>query len=238
MVLRRKEDIASAVAVYYSRLAAFMVDLVDITGSEIVLEAGCGNGSLTVPLHSLLEPFLYICYDLYAGVYEPWLHTIQKKGIPLVKGDVKNISLLPESVDLIVSNELLCELTRKDTKRAVNEFYRVLKKGGTFVHGVLSPYPENRAQELVVLADTYSAEPCNKEWFSPPADVLAGMLHKAGFFTIKILYFDELLRFEGEAAFEQIRMWETDPTFLEKYADEVREYGLEYPMEQVVYCCK
>jgi SAM-dependent methyltransferase len=133
----------------------------------------------------------------------------------------------------------LCELTRKDTQKAVNEIYRILRPGGVFVHGVLSPYPENKAQELVILADEYSADLLfEKEWFSPPADELAGMLHQAGFSAIGVKYFEEVLRFEGDIAFEQVKTWMTKPEFFEKYSEDLKNHGLEYPMEQVVYCWK
>lgn len=240
MIIRRKEEIESGFEKYYSRLAQFMVNLVDIQDNPVILEAGCGSGALTVPLLSLLEPYsVYICYDLYAGVYEKSLQPIKKRVDNIVVGDVRNMSFHSNTVDAIFSNELLCELTKHDTRKAVTELYRILKWGGTFIHGVLSPYPENRAQELVVLADTYSAEPVfPKEWFSPPADELAGMLHQAGFSTIGVSYFEESIKFEGEVAFEQVQSWVTKPEFFEKYGDDLKEYGLEYPMEQVVYCQK
>lgn len=181
-----------------------------------------------------------MCYDLYAGTYKKYLQEIQKRlNLPLIVGDVRSMSFHDESVGTILSNELLCELTREDARKAVNEFYRVIEKGGTFVHGVLSPYPENRAQELVIIADAYSAEPIfPREWFSPPADELAGMLHEAGFSHIHVHYFEEVLTFKGEAAFDRIEKWVTKPEFLEKYSKEVEEYGLEYPMEQVIWAQK
>ena len=240
MIIRRREDIKPSFEKYYSRLAQFMVDLVDIQDNPVILEAGSGSGALTVPLLSLLNPYsVYICYDLYAGVYEKSLQAIKKRADTIVVGDVRNMSFHSNTVDAIISNELLCELARSDTKKAVTEFYRILKQGGIFIHGDLSPYPENRAQQLVILADKYSAEPVfPKEWFSPPADELAGMLHQIGVSSIGVSYFEESLTFEGETAFEQVQSWVTKPEFFEKYGDDLKEYGLEYPMEQVVYCQK
>lgn len=244
MIIQKREETEPAFKKYYSNLAEFMVNLVTThvnQGSAVILEAGCGDGALTVPLLSLLDYSLYICYDLYAGVYGESLQEIKKKGldITLVTGDVRTMSFHSESVDMIFSNELLCDLTRDDTQKTVNEFYRILKDNSTFVHGVLSPYPENKAQEMVIRADSYSADPLfPSEWFSPPADVLAGMLHQAGFSNIGVAYFEETLHFSGDRAVEQVQEWVTKPVFFEKYSEDLRKHGLEFPMEQVVYCQK
>lgn len=242
IVIRKKEDVEPKFNLYYSRLAEFMVRLVDIQSNSVILEAGCGTGALTVPLLSLLDSCsVYVCYDLYAGVYEKSLQKIIKKEpcTNIIMGDVRAVSFRINAIDIIFSNELLCELTRNGAEKAVQEFYRILKPGGYFIHGVLSPYPENRSQELVILADTYSAEPVfPKEWFSPPADELAGMLHQTGFSAIHVSYFEECVRFEGEIAFETVQKWVTKPEFFEKYSEDLEKYGLEYPMEQVVCCQK
>ena len=241
MIVRRREEIEPTLNLYYSALANFMVTLIDTKEDSIILEAGCGSGALTVPLLSQVNYSEYVCYDFYSGVYEHSLQEILEKNleVALIKGDVRKMSFRSESIDIIISNELLCELTRDDTQKAVAEFYRILKPGGTFIHGVLSPYPENKAQELVILADKYSAEPVfPKEWFSPPADELAGMLHRENFSEISINYFLETVKFVGDIAFETVKGWVTKPEFFEKYSEDLKEYGLEYPASQVVYCRK
>ncbi|MBU7017320.1 MAG: methyltransferase domain-containing protein [Theionarchaea archaeon] len=239
MIIQRREEIEKCFKKYYSRLAKLMVDLADIPDNAVVLEAGCGGGALTTPLLSMITPSLYVCYDLYSGVYEHLLDEIKTTNSHVVRGDIREISFSNDSVDAVFSNELLCELTRKDTQKAVNEIYRILRPDGVFVHGVLSPYPENKAQALVMLANEYSTEPLfPKEWFSPPADEMAGMLHLAGFSMIGVRYFEEVLRFEGDIAFEQVKTWVTKPEFFEKYSEDLEKHGLEYPMEQVVYCWK
>ncbi len=240
MIIKKKEDVEYVFKRYYSKLAEFMVSLVGIQENAVILEAGCGSGGLTVPLLSLLNPSLYICYDIYSGVYKKSLQKIREKEVDtLVIGDVRNMSFHTESVDIVLSNELLCELTRDGARKAVKEFYRVLKPGGIFAHGCLSPYAENEAQELVIRSDAYSAEPIfPREWFSPPADELAGMLHQVGFSVIGVRYFEETIKFEGDIAFEQVRSWVTKPEFFEEYSEDLREYGLEYPMEQIIYCQK
>jgi SAM-dependent methyltransferase len=240
IVAQEKEEVESAWNQYYSQLAKFMEALADSDNST-VLEAGCGNGALTSHLLSLNNYSKYICYDLYSGVYTDSLQEIleRKLNVDIVMGDVREMSFRSNTIDTIFSNELLCDLTRNDARKAVAEFYRILKDGGIYVHGVLSPYPENRAQELVILADQYSAEPIfPSEWFSPPADELAGLLHQEGFSSIGVRYFDESLRFEGDCVFEILKEWVIMPEFFDYYTNDLRECGLELPLEQVIYCRK
>ena len=104
-----------------------------------------------------------------------------------MRGDVRKIDIANEKVDLIFSNELLCELDRSGLESAFREFYRVLKKGGKMIHAELDPVPENRAQELLIEADLhYSSEylPFQGErWFSPPVNELLLLMEEAGFKT-------------------------------------------------------
>ncbi|MBU6998498.1 MAG: methyltransferase domain-containing protein [Theionarchaea archaeon] len=241
MIITEREGICPALRKYYSRLARFMIALVEIPENAIILEAGCGDGALTCHLLSLLPDHVVVGYDLFSGVYEESLSALTGavSQMRVIRGDVRTMSLHTESVDLVISNELLCDLSRNDTQVTLNEFYRILRKGGTFIHGCLSPYPETRAQELVLLADSYSADPLfDHEWFSPPADELAGMVHSAGFRQISVTYFSDSLKFTGDAAFCHLEEWVLKPEFFEKYSSEVRARGIEYPMEQVIHCCK
>jgi SAM-dependent methyltransferase len=240
MIIRKQEEIEPVLAKYYGNLAQFMVNLVEIPDDAVILEPGCGGGALTVHLLRLLPRSAVICYDLFR-VFEIDLDILKKRvvDVRIVKGDVRTMGIHTESVDFIISNELLCDLSRNDTRVAINEFYRILRKGGTFIHGCLSPYPETRAQELTIIADGYSADPLfDHDWFSPPADELAGMLHSAGFHGIAVKYFQECVKFLGDAAFCHIKEWILKPEFFEKYSTEIRTHGIEYPMEQVVYCQK
>ncbi|MGC1122135.1 MAG: class I SAM-dependent methyltransferase [Candidatus Methanofastidiosia archaeon] len=240
MIIRKQEEIEPVLAEYYGNLAQFMVNLVEIPDDAVILEPGCGNGALTVHLLGLLPRSAVICYDLFR-LYEIDLDILKERAVDMriVKGDVRTMGIHTESVDFIISNELLCDLSRNDTRKTINEFYRILRKGGTFVHGCLSPYPETRAQELVIIADGYSADPLfDHDWFSPPADELVGMLHSAGFHGITVKYFQDHVKFLGDAAFCHMKEWVLKPEFFEKYSSEIRSCGIEHPMEQVMYCRK
>ncbi|MBU7046967.1 MAG: hypothetical protein HXS54_11090, partial [Theionarchaea archaeon] len=99
MIIRRKEEVENCFNEYYGKLANFMITLADIPDNAVVLEAGCGGGALTTPLLSVIAPFLYVCYDLYSGVYEHLSDEIKKTGSRVVRGDVREMSFSNGSVN-------------------------------------------------------------------------------------------------------------------------------------------
>ena len=236
----------------YERLADFMVELVDFAGVSVALEVGCGGGGLTTPLAARVsKKCKIIAYDLLAGAYEGDFEVLEEAIVSggfediveIVRGDVKDMrTIADESVDLIVSNELFCDLDRTGLEQALKEFYRVLKHGGQMVHAELSPVAENRAQKLLIEADFhYSLEPTLPEsefWFSPTVDDVAVLMHKTGFKSICAHYFETNLRLGYEVAIEQLKLWKTDMRFAKEYRKDLQEYGLEFPLEHVVVCEK
>lgn len=136
-----------------------------------ILEAGCGSGQLTIPFVRTLirvKPnFKVIVLDLSTGVYKGHLDILKSclreeklEGLVTpVNADLGSMDVIADqSVDLVVSNETLCELDRNGLEMAVQEFYRVLKHGGQMVHGELIQAFENDAQRLVIEADLHSLE--------------------------------------------------------------------------------
>ncbi|NWG11897.1 class I SAM-dependent methyltransferase [Candidatus Bathyarchaeota archaeon] len=161
----------NAFELMYERLADSIVKHLDFERISVILEAGCGRGQLTMPfvrkVHKIKENFKVIALDFSSGPYEGDLDILKEKMrrekldkvVVAVKGDVKNMKTIEdESVDLIISNELFCELDKKGLERAIKEFYRILKPSGQMAHGELSPIPENEAQRLVIEANAYSLE--------------------------------------------------------------------------------
>lgn len=107
-------------------------------------------------------------------------------------------------------------------------------------HGELSPIPENEAQKLTIEADFHSLESLQPkpEWFSPSADEVASLLHRVGFKNIRVKYFETNVRMDFEMAMKTLREWNVDPAFIEKRMDEIGKYGLELPMEHIIFCQK
>lgn len=245
------EQFESASSAMYNRLVDFMLEKIDLNRVSTVLEAGCGSGRLTIPLAERGgEKCVIIAYDLFMGPYKESLEilreTIQEKGlehiVKIVIGDVRNMKgIKNETVDLIVSNELFCDLDLHGLENTLLEFYRILRFKGQMVHAELVPIPENKAQELFIKADySYSLETMTPqpEWFSPSADEVATLLHKTGFTKINVKYFETNLKLSFKAALKRLKEWNVDPIFTTTYEKDLRRYGLEFPMEHVISCEK
>jgi ubiquinone/menaquinone biosynthesis C-methylase UbiE len=237
----------------YERLADFLFKSINFHRVSVILEAGCGSGQLTIPFAKkvmvILEEFEIIAFDVSTGPYKGTLkmlkERLKKEGlekfvIPL-EGDVRNMKAIDkESVDLIISNELFCDLDREGLERALKEFYRILKHNGQMAHGELNPVPENNAQKLLMEADSYSMETLTPkyEWFSPFSDEVAAIMHKIGFKDITVKYFETNVRLPFNEAIKQLKEWNINPTFIEKRMEELKKHGLELPIEHVIFCKK
>jgi len=242
-----------ALRLMYERLAEFMIENLDLTRVSAILEAGCGSGQLTLPflnkIKKIKENFRYIAFDISAGPYEGDLEILTekvqkerlKKLIVPIKGDVRNMKAIEdESIDLIISNELFCELNRDSLEKTLKEFYRILRQDGQMAHGELNPIPENDAQRLVIEANAYSLETMQPkpEWFSPFSDEVAALMHKIGFKNIRVKYFETNVKMDYETAIKKLKEWKTDPAFIQRRLNDIKRHGLEYPMEHVIFCEK
>ncbi|MFX0113211.1 MAG: class I SAM-dependent methyltransferase [Candidatus Hodarchaeota archaeon] len=236
----------------YERLADFFLENLNLSVSTI-LEVGCGMGSLTIPLARKIAKYTdkprIIALDLSYGPYAGILDVLRKKvnetslenKIDVVQNDVRNMtSISNESIDLIISSELLCDLDRDGLEMASKEFYRILKPGGQMGHGELNPIPANKAQQLFIDADKHSLETATPkpQWFSPCADEVAIILHKTGFRNIFVKYFDPKISLPFEEAKLMLKKWNVDLDFIKKHDRELRKHGIEFPLEHVIFCNK
>jgi ubiquinone/menaquinone biosynthesis C-methylase UbiE len=252
--LRYKLVVTVNLKLMYEKLADFMIENLDPRNdTSIILEAGCGSGELTIPfakkIRRILKEFKIIAFDVSTGPYKGALdilkEKVSKEGLErfvlIVEGDVRNMKAIEdESVDLIISNELLCDLTRDGLERALREFYRVLKPKGQMAHGELNPVPENPAQRLLIEADSHSTETLTPryEWFSPFSDEVAALMHKTGFKNITVRYFETNVHLSFNEAVKQLKEWNVNPLFIKKHIESLKKYGLEFPMEHIVFCKK
>ncbi len=237
----------------YERLATFLVQNLDFKRVSAILEAGCGSGQLTIPfvktLQKIKESFKVIAFDISAGPYEGDLEILKRRAqkeklenfITTVRGDVRKMDVIgDESIDLIISNELFCDLDRRGLERALQEFYRILRPNGQMAHGELNSIPENEAQKLVVDANAYSLDTLQPrpDWFSPFSDEVAVLMRKTRFKNIYVRYFETNVKMDFDTAITQLKKWKTDPAFVERRLDDLKRYGLEYPIEHVIFCEK
>lgn len=236
----------------YERLAAFLLENLAFDDVSSILEAGCGCGQLTIPfvkrVSKIKKNFKVIAFDISAGPYEEALeilkNAIKKERLEnfvfTVKGDVRNMEeIADESVDLIISNELLCDLDKIGLKRALREFYRILKTGGKMAHGELSPIPENEAQRFLIRANAYSIKTLQPKpkWFSPFSDEVAALMHKIGFKDITVKYFETNVKMGYKEAVTYLKRW-VSQDFIKTHQKELRKYGIEFPTEHIIFCKK
>jgi SAM-dependent methyltransferase len=237
----------------YERLATFLVENLDFGRVSTILEAGCGSGQMTIPfvrkLIKIKQGFRVIALDLSADPYKGHLDFLKARLrkerleglITPLKGDVRNMDVIDDgSVDLVVSNETLCELDRAGLERALQEFYRVLKPDEQMVHGELMQAFENDAQCILIEANlhylkTFLPKP---PWVSPFFDEVAALLHKIGFKDITVRYFETNVKMGFNAALKKLKQWRIDPAFVKEHLQDIRRYGLEYPMEHLIFCRK
>lgn len=238
------------------RLADFITKQIeDINQIYFVFEAGCSSGNLTIPFAKNINRSCklksYFAYDLWLGPYREGLPELRKAVVneglkdfvEIVKGNVRQIGIADEKIDLIVSNELFCDLDRSSLSSALKEFYRILKCGGQMVHSELDSIAENKAQELLIKADLeYSLESLpfeGERWFSPPVQELSNLIYEVGFKDIQVSFFKTNLRLSYEIAIEQFKRWKVDTnSFLKKYRSELKKYGIELPKMHVISCRK
>ena len=237
----------------YERLAKFLLDNLDLGKVSVILETGCGRGQLTIPLakkvNEIKEKFKVFALDISADPYKGDLEILKKnvqkekleKVIMPIKGDVRNIKAIEdESIDLIISNELFCDLDRKGLESALMEFYRILKPNRQMAHGELNLAAENEAQKLLIEANAYSLETTQPkpEWFSPFSDEVAALMHKIGFKNITVKYFETNVKMNFNKSIEKLKEWKTDLAFIERRLNDLKRYGMEFPMEHVIFCQK
>jgi len=154
---------------------------------------------------------------------------------------VRNIEgIESESIDLIFSNELLCDLDQYGLEKTLMEFYRILNPNSQMAHAEINPVPENTPQRLFIEADKYSLETSQPkpDWFSPYSDEIAILMHKIGFKDITIKYLKIGIQLDYESAIETFTNWSVDPEFLKKHDSHLRSHGIEYPLEHIIFCNK
>jgi ubiquinone/menaquinone biosynthesis C-methylase UbiE len=237
----------------YKRMADFITENLELQTGDVILEAGCGRGQLTIPLArktaKIVKKFKILAFDLHSGPYIGEQEALKKaiaqagltKFITPILGDTRRMKdIRNKSVDVIISNELFCDLDREGLERTIREFYRVLKRGSQMTHGDLSPVPETPAQKLLMEADAHSSETIipRPEWFSPSTDEVAALLHKSGFTNITIKYFKTNVQLPFDEAIKQLRKWKIDQDFIRRNIEELKKYGLEFPMEPFAFCEK
>ncbi len=231
-------DLAKGWTRYYDQLAAHFVEQIGRRRFRVILEAGCGRGQLTIPLlRRLPSNVKMIAIDSSMGPYAGWLKELcQKlqtigleKRVHLIKSDARRIKGVEDSsIDIVVSNELLCDLPfDSQLEKALTEFYRILRPGGFMIHGEWSSSPAAEPQAFLV-----------KHWPSWTPDQLFAIMRKTGFRKFRVTYFGTTIHFGYENAVKELRTWGAKETFLRRYDKLLKRDGIELPFEHIVQCQK
>ena len=234
----RPRDLAAARHRYYDRLAEHFVREIGSGRIRTVLEAGCGRGQLTIPLLGKLPTSArMIAVDSSKGPYAGWLNELaatlhgRRLGhrVRVVDSDVRHLEAVDtESVDVVVSNELICDLPRKPPlQKALGEFYRVLRPGGIMVHGEWSSCPTAGPQGLLI-----------RHWPSWTPDHLFVLMRDAGFHSFRVTYFDTTMHLGYENAVGELRTWGWTERLLKRHDRLLKQQGIELPFEHLIRCEK
>lgn len=233
------DDIERSYAKYYSILADhFLQQIPSLRQTRRVLEVGSGRGQLTIPLLTKLPREARLtAMDSSKGPYVGWSEELARilagerldRRVRIVRSDARRLAgIRNASVDLVVSNELLCDLTTEaDLQLVFAEFNRVLKSGATMVHGEWSSFAPGRPQSFIV-----------KHWPSWSPDQLYWFATRAGFDDFRVTYFDTTITFSYEAAKKELLAWGAKEALLSEWDSEIKRYGIRLPSEHVVACRK
>lgn len=117
-----------------------IIELAQPIQGRTILEQGCGNGHLARKL--LREkPAKIILLDYYEGNLECARRNMQQDSgcvLEYLQADLnKPIDLESSIADIITSSMVLSEI--QDLNTAVNESYRILKKGGSYIFTAIHP---------------------------------------------------------------------------------------------------
>jgi len=238
IVASSPSDLSKAWTRYYDRLAAHFVEQIGQRRFKVMLEAGCGRGQLTIPLlRRLPKSVKMIAIDSSKGPYANWLkelsHELQDPGLERrvqpIRSDARRIKGVKDSsVDIVVSNELLCDLPfDSQLEKALREFYRILRPGGFMIHGEWSSSPAAEPQAFLV-----------KHWPSWTPDQLFSIMRKNGFHDFQITYFETTIHFGYENALEELQTWGATKKFLRRNDKMLKREGIELPYEHIVQCEK
>jgi SAM-dependent methyltransferase len=249
LLIKKTEEIEEVLFKYHSELAIYIINKIENKSKKQIVEIGSGDGTFTIPfLEELNRDFeVFYCVDPFPGPYKNYLEILKsriarskcKDKIQIIKKDGSEISEFSSEIDLIIGHDVLCDLNMNKIEQIFKACFDILRPGRVFIHSGLSEIALNKSEEMLHIINRNSAQPISDAtWFSPSADVLAGIAYKTGFSTIKFDYLKIPIRFEAEAAVEMVKKWNTKIEFLEKFEDDLLKFGIEYPMEQIIYLTK
>ncbi len=169
--------------IFFGRSRAALLEEIfaRLRGDEVVLDAGCGSGYLSLPIAGKLATGMVLCLDLSDEMLAGLEKRAAKAGLSgrvrKIKAAAESSGLDDGSVDLVVCNNVLHELS--DVDACIAEWARVLKPGGRML---ISDFRATRPIKLM-MSHRHGEEAHGP--FSP--EELEALLKKTGLEEVKAL---------------------------------------------------
>lgn len=133
--LGAREDLQRRFSTNSVPIADWELGLVDLSGVQRALDAGCGTGAFLLPLARRLSPHgaTVIGIDLSEGTLGQARASVQAECLPVdcVIGDVEALPFDDCTFDLVLANYMLYHVP--DLDQAIAELRRVVRPGGTLL---------------------------------------------------------------------------------------------------------
>ncbi len=233
-------DLESAWNLQYETLARKFDRMLPRKGGVLV-EVGCGEGQLTIPLARKVPRYKIIALDNFKGPYAGNQARLSssvassrlKSRIKVVVSDYHTwLANQPVSkYDGIISSEFLPEIEVKGMRSFFAQCHRITRLGGFIVHTFLSPQPPNARQRRLIEADSdprWTKTP-PLEWFSPPTQMVVENLRGAGFTSPSLLHVKSGLIVKSDAAKAMLKEWDVKEAFWRVHKRTLIRDGLEIP---------
>jgi len=183
--------------------AQAVIEDLGLRGDEVVLDAGCGSGSVTFDLLQKLPRGKIYALDFSPEMIEKLTASIKERGITNVtpmQADLTDFRL-PEPVDVVFSNAVLHWISDDDA--LFGSLLRATKPGGQLraqcggghIYRRLMPIVDSIRQQDDFLA--YLGDYCDGKNYRTP-DIAVEAMKRAGWMDARASTFDAPVTFENE----------------------------------------
>ena len=147
--------------------------IVDVS-NKACADLGCGTGFISLGLSQKAN--IVFSVDISKNMLKELSRTAAKKNIKNIypiKGTMDDLPLFDRSMDFVFANMSLHHVP--DAEKAINEMFRILKKGGTVI---ISDANKHNAE--------WAKEEMHDAWLGFSHDQITNWMKNAGFSNIKI----------------------------------------------------